>query len=261
MTKQIASIYYSELQPIRRPSYQGIFAIPVVKKGEKPALLTIKDHYENNDQPYFKGTGQNGKPFKVRETILGEQIADDVLAHWTKHHPEMTPQCAPGLWVVRDVVYLWDDEGKALIDADGRQEFRTATPEEKAAMFAEDLAAAQERQDAWCEAALVKGDIMSDNPKAVQWIPQYCRDSVDYAGQERTWRKGLKSGDVRNCIGCTKSISSQADTCPFCAAIVNVDKYAERKARETQALADATAKLAGRIPPPVKNPQMAAATR
>lgn len=246
MTKTLASIYFSALQEIRRPLYQGIFAVKVVKKGEPPFLLTIRDHQEINDMPYFAGVNNN-KPYKQRVTILGEQIAEDVLAHWTKMHPEMTPQCAPGMWVVRDVVYLWDDDGKAMIDAEGRQEFRAATREERDTMFAEDLAAAMARQDAWVEAAIRKGDIMAEDPKKIPWIPQYCMDSVDYSGREREWRHGLREGDIKACPFCTKSIASRAFKCPHCGEVVDAVGYAEFKARSGEAQRRAEIKIAAEL--------------
>lgn len=264
MTKQICSIYFSQLSEQRRPSYQGIFNIPVVKKGDKPVLLSIRDHYENNDLPFFAGTSANGKAIKQRIVIAGELIAGDILEHWTLKHPEMHSQCGPGMWVVRDTIALWDDDGKPKIDAEGKQEFRMATEAEKAEMFAEDLAAAQVRQDAWVEVALVKGDIMAENPKAVQWIPQYCRDAVDYSGQERVWRKGLKSGDIRNCPFCTKPIAARATKCPFCSEVVDAVGHAALQARQEQALTEVAERLKRErstkavFAPPVANPQQAA---
>lgn len=263
MQKTIFSIYYSALQEIRRPLYQGVFAIPVVKKGESPAALVIKDHHEFNDQPFFTGTNNN-RPYKMRITILGEQIAEDILLHWTKLHPEMTTSCAPGLWVGRDIIFLWDDDtGKPLIDAEGKQEYRPATKEERDAMFAEDLYAAHSRQDAWCEAALRKGDIMSEDVKKVPWIPQYCLDSVDYSGRERAWRHGLRQGDIKKCPFCTKAIASMAFKCPFCAEVVDAEGYAEFKARQENAQRSATERIQGEVAqggqsPPLTAVQLAA---
>lgn len=243
MTKTVASIYFSALQEVRRPSYQGYFSVPVVKRGEKPFLLTIKDHFEYNDMPFFAGTTANGKPFKQKITILGEDIAQDVIKSWTKDGPEMTPFCAPGMWMVRDVVPLFDDEGKPLLNADGAQESRPATKEEREAMFTEDLAAAMDRQNAWAEISTLKGDVMADDPKKIPWIPQYCRDSVDYLSRERSWRKGLRDGDVKSCPSCTKSISSKAVKCPFCAEIVDPVGYANFKADHEEAVRDANARI------------------
>lgn len=242
MTKTICSIYFSPLVEIRRASYQGVFNIPVVKKGDPPAKLVIKDHYEINELPFLAGT-RNNRPLKQRILILGEDIAADILAHWTAYHPEMTSQRAPGLWVVRDVMHLWDDDGSPIMDAEGRHETRPATTGERESMFAEDLAAAHERQDAWVEAAIRKGDIMAEDPKKVPWIPQYCLDSVDYSGRSRDWRRGLRDGDIKQCPYCTKSITSTAFKCPFCSEVVDPAGYEEFKARQEAAHQEALARL------------------
>lgn len=242
MTKTICSVYFSKLVEIRRPSYQGVFNLPVVKKGEQPARLVIKDHYEVNEQPFIVGT-RNNRPLKTRILIQGEDIAADLLAHWTAYHPDMTSQCAPGLWVMRDVVYLWDDDGKPLIDADERHATRPATTSERDSMFAEDLAAAYERQDVWIETAIRRGDIMAEDPKKVPWIPQYCRDAVDYSGRQRDWRRGLRDGDIKQCPYCTKSITSTAFKCPFCSEVVDAFGYAEFRARQEAAHQEALIQL------------------
>jgi hypothetical protein len=259
MTKTLCSIYFSKLEPVERPLYQGKFSLPVVKRGESPAFLTIKDHYQVENLPYFAGTGNNGKPIQTRTTITGEQIAADCLAHWTAHHPEMSPQCGPGIWMVRDLIPIMGDNGVQLKDENGPVT-RPATPDEKAQLFAEDLAAAQMRQDAWAEKAVTAGDIASDNPKAIAWIAQFCKDSVDYLGMERDWRKGLRAGDVKPCPVCTKSVSARALKCPHCQEIIDTEGHANFLVRQEEATSAAKARIkSGRVlPPPVANPQVAA---
>ena len=251
MTKQIASIYYMPVEA-KRTLYQGHFKMPAVKRGEKPFLLSVPDHYQWETQPFFKGTW-NGRQRQERLTVLGEHIANCILSEWTDSHPEMNPQCGPGIWLVRDVIYLTDDKGNAVMSADGKQAYRAATDQEREQMFAEDHAAALQRQATWGEASIRKGDIMAEEPKKVPFIPDYCKEACRYYGRERKWLYELRDGDVKACPFCTKSIAANAVKCPFCSEVVDFEAYAALQAKRKAA---EEAALKGVVRPPVqKQPQ------
>jgi hypothetical protein len=234
MTKTIASIYYMPLTA-RRPLYQGNFDIPAVARGERPFLLPVRDHYQWETLPWSFGYA-NGRQRQERRTILGEHIAADLLREWTASHPKMNPQCGPGVWIVRDCVYLFDPEGKPIMDAEGKQAFRPATNEEREKMFEEDLRSAIERQSAWAEVCIREGDAMADDLKKIPFIPEYCRQACHYYGRDRKWLHELKDGDVKTCVFCTKVIAANAIKCPHCSEVVDFEAYAkllnQRKAAE-----------------------------
>ena len=130
------------------------------------------------------------------------------------------------MWIVRDIIPLWDDAGKALIDADNKQQHRDATAEEKSAMFSEDLAAAIARQDAWVEMCVQKGDIMDEDIKKRQFIPEYCKAAALYRGDDRKWLHVRKASDIVSCPWCRKSVDSEAIVCSECGRVVNPTREA-----------------------------------
>jgi hypothetical protein len=234
MTKQIASIYYIALEA-RRQEYGGKFNMSAVPKGSSPAILTVPDHRQVETLPYSQSS-HSGRRDQVRRVVLGEEIAPDILAEWTERNPDASPSCAPGMWIVRDVIPIWHEEGEskgnALIDADGRQQHRDTTAEEKAAMFAEDLAAAIVRQDAWVERCVQKGDIMDEDIKKRPFIPEYCKAAALYRGDDRKWLHVRKASDIVSCPWCRKSVDAEAIVCSECGRVVNPAREALMKTQQ-----------------------------
>jgi hypothetical protein len=226
MTKTIASIYFEPLSA-DRPLYNGYFRAPAVKKGDAPFLLQVKDHIQLESQPWFKGTF-NGRQIQTPETIDGRQITVDLLKHWADDNPDFTPDCGPGVWLVRELVPA-DDENGPVLDANKQQVMREATAEEKKRMFAEDLETAKQRQYALIEKWIQKGDIMAEDPKRVMLIPAFFKDACRYAGRDRKWLHDLRDGDIKTCVFCTKTISSATVKCPHCNEVVDRKRYEELK--------------------------------
>lgn len=240
MTKTIASIYYEDLSA-ERSIYGGRWKVSAIQKGAAPFLLEVKDHYQMETEPWFRGSF-GGKQLQVKKLVAGQEIAVDLLTQWTGSHPDCTPDCSPGLWIVRDVIYLSDENGKPILDGDGKQQFRPATAEEASRMFAEDLAAAVRRQAAWGEKAIQKGDMMAEDPKRVQFIPDYCKASATYYGRDRAWLRALTDGDIKTCQFCAKVIASNVVKCPHCTEVVDPVRYAALKAQGAAAVQSAATK-------------------
>lgn len=227
MTKQIASRYYMPLSA-DRSLYQGRFRMPAVKKEDKPFILAIPDHFQIETMPWFRGVF-NGRQIQEKKTITGEEIANCLMKEWTREHPEMNPQCCPAVWIVRDVVYLVDPEGKPEMDANGRQSSRTATEEEKRAMFAEDEKSALAGQVAWDQKCMQKGNMMGDDPNKVPFIPDYCKEAAIYRGRTPKWLNDQAEGDIKTCSFCRKTIAIDAVKCPGCNEVVDRKRYDELK--------------------------------
>jgi hypothetical protein len=230
MTKTIASIYYFKAQTIERPLYAGKFSLQPVKKGDAPFLLTIKDHQQIETLPYFKGTTSAGRQRQERIQVTGEEIANDLILHWTTQHPDATPECRPGIWIVRETVALTDEHGKPVNDADGLQSTRPATQQEKDIMFAEDLESNTECQANWAQKGFDRGNMMADDPKKVPFISDLYRESAKYLGVTPTWLRKNAEIDTKMCPLCTKVIAAAAIKCPNCAEIIDAARYSAHQA-------------------------------
>lgn len=175
-------------------------------------------------QPYFAGTF-NGRPIQKRIVVLGEEIAADLINQWTALGIGMNPDCGPGIWLVRDVIPQFHDDGRPKLDIEGRSSFKPATDDEFQEMWEADLQSAIDRQAAWADVMIGKGDMMGDDPKQRPYIPLLSKQLARHYGRERAWLQELKDGDVRPCRFCFKSIDSRASVCPFCRQVVKPKEF------------------------------------
>lgn len=226
MTKTVASIHFEERRLVR-PLYGGNFYAPAVPKGDKPFLLTVNDHYQPEKQPYIVG----GRVF--RNIIIGDEIAVDIIQHWTAGTLGMTGDVHPGIWVVRDVITLTEkdangnDTGIAIKDAYGVVQSRPATEEEKATMWAQDLAENIAAQARWGEFNIQQADAYAkdENSKMRLLIGPTMKAAAKYYGRDREWLEELKDGDTKTCPFCVKSIDRRVIKCPHCSEIVDRAAY------------------------------------
>jgi hypothetical protein len=245
---KIASIYPRPLHATRA-IYAGTFNIPAVPLNAKPAILEIKDHYQFEPQPIFMGTGPNGKPLMKRDIITAMEIATDILREWTKDPLGCNEGCRPGVWLVRELVYLYQADGRPELDADNKPAYREATEAEKKAMWDEDLAASVAAQAAYGEYCVMHGNIMAEDPKKIPFIPDLYRDMAKYYGQSPKWLNRISDANTKGCQWCRQIIAADAVVCPNCSKIVDAVKYAQMEKEQ----AETTARVAKGIPtPPVK---------
>lgn len=220
MTKTVAFMYY-EARNLTRSLYGGNFHAPAVAKGEKPFLLEVRDHVQPEKQPHIVG----GRI--VPRTITGEEIALDIIQHWTAGVLGMTGDVRPGIWVVRDTIPMLDDNGTPLRDVYGIVQTRPATEAEKAAMWAEDLAENTGCQARWGDYNILQGDVYhgDSNTKMRLLINPTMKASARYYGREREWLDEVKDDDVRTCVFCGKSTDTRFPVCQNCDRVIDKAKF------------------------------------
>jgi len=246
MTKTIASIYFVDVEA-KRPLYGGYYRIPAIKKGSEPFLLRVDDKIQRSQEP-----GPDGKTkVSARYPVDARDIADDILREWTRETVGMTPDCRPGIWIVRDEVPVTDDQGRPEFDADKRPMWRPATDTERAEMWAEDLAAARIANANWADYLIRQGDLLADDPKQRILISGPMKIAARYFGRDREWLEELKDNDIKHCPYCTKAIAVHTVKCPHCQEVVDVEKYAKLQAQRDAAVEAARSE-------PVRPPVVAA---
>lgn len=227
MTAKIASIYYLPLEALREKYTSVPFKLPAVPKNGSPEILVVNDYVQMEKQPYILGGGH--KPV----TIKGEEIAACLVKEWSENGLGQSPDCGPGIWIVRETVPVIDDLGNYVVDAAKKPQFRAATDEEKAAMFEEDHLKAIERQEKWGDYLIQEGNILASDPEGrkIRLISPAMKESAKYFGREVPWTSTLKAGDRKTCPFCAKSISPVAAVCEFCNNVVDKARYDTLKAQ------------------------------
>lgn len=226
MTKRIATVYF-EKRHLERAIYGGVFDVPAVARGEKPFILEVRDHVQREQLPHILGGGQ------MPRQIAGEHIAADIIQHWTTGVLGMTGNVRPGIWIVRDVITLADENGIPLKDQFGVVQTRPATEEEKAAMWAEDLAENLACQARWGDFNIQKGDALwnDQNQEKRILINPTMKAAAPYYKREVEWTGELKQDDRKSCQFCGRSIARTVVKCQFCHEIVDRAAYDKLNAK------------------------------
>jgi hypothetical protein len=228
----VASIYFAPVKAER--NYGGPYEIPAVPPGADPVLLTVQDRVQVEEGPYQLGHG--GRRSKNRHLVSGESIARDIVGEWTGTGLGMTPQCRPGIWVVRDRIPLYNEQGVPATDADGMGTWRQATEEERLAMWDEDLLQARIADHAYANMLFLSANAMAEDPRLIPFIPKNARLAAKQYGMTAEWLKENAALNVKPCPFCTKIISAAAIKCPSCSEIVNVDAYVALEAQRATAI-------------------------
>ncbi len=227
MIKKIASIYFDDVE-LDRDLYGGHYRIAAVPKGAEPTIIIIKDEVQRWQQPHIFQ-----KAIK-RDHISALSIALDCILHWTRNAPGMSPDCHPGIWLVRDEMPLLKENGLPETDADGKQQTRAATDEEKELMWAEDLAHARVADAAWAAFRIQQADAWYETPKDRMFIGTNHRRAAQHYGKERAWLKTLQETDQKQCQFCKTHNQFDAVICANCHQIIDVVRYRQLKAREKE---------------------------
>lgn len=215
MIKEIASIYPIE-QKATRTLYGGNFVLPAGHKDKDPVTIVIRDHVQIEPLPYFYAAPGSGKQPKARILINAIDIANDLVREWSTTVIGQTLTCHPGIWVVRDTIPMFNDDGSPMMTALGPQEMRPATTEERAEMFDQDWEENKTAQANWAEYCIQMGDIAAENPKAIIFIPDYSKILCRHYGRDRKWLRALKDNDVKKCPFCRGDIDIEATVCKHC---------------------------------------------
>ena len=240
MVTQVASIYFAPVKAERM--YGGPYELPAVPHGSSPARLEVNDRVQIEQGPYQ--LGQGGRRSRRQHLVLGQTIARDIVAEWTANGVGMTPQCHPGIWVVREMIPQTKSDGTPEVDADGIALWRAAEPHERKLMWDQDYETAKIADRAYASMLFLQASAMAEEPKLIPLIPQTARLAAKHYGLDAEWLREHAALNVRECPYCTKVIPAKAIKCPRCAEIVDVEAYAllEIQKQSTLKLAKETAR-------------------
>ena len=239
METKVASIYFADVKA-ERP-FGGPYLLPAVPLGADPAILVVSDRVQMEEGPYNLGVG--GRRQKRRHLVLGEAIAQDIVTQWTMQGISMTPQCHPGIWVVRQRLPVLNENGTQTVDADGAAIWRQVTPDEEAQMWQEDLAANKAADKAYAEALFIAANAQADDARLIPFIAPSAKLGAKQYGYQAEWLRADAAVNVKPCGYCMKVINAAAIKCPHCGEVVNFEAYAELEAKKRSALTAATKEL------------------
>jgi hypothetical protein len=229
----VASIYFAPVKA-ERPYAAGPYELPAVPPGSEPVLLAIQDRVQVEEGPYQLGS--NNHRGKRRHLVYGDVIARCIVGEWTQHGLGMTPQCRPGIWVVRDRIPLLKADGTPETDGDGVGLWRQADETEREMMWLEDLEQARIADRAYASMLFLQANAKAEDPRLIPFIPTTARLAAKQYGMQAEWLRENAALQVKPCPFCTKVISSNAIKCPQCSEIVNVDAYVALEAARNVAM-------------------------
>lgn len=245
-TAKIASIYWNPVQEDLSAFGFGIYSMPAVAHGADPAIITVTDRIQRDQGPY---NGQRRRqPLSYQHP--GESIAASLLNSWTRLGTGMTPDCHPGIWIVREKMPQMVPErqlesGQIVpthqeCDGEGKGIWRDATPEERAAMWDEDLTHARHAQALYAEYLFQQAAVLADDAKTRKFIPAVTRKAAAYYRRDFDWMKeGVASEDQISCQWCLQRIPAASIICHKCSQIVNLERFAALKAKQESAVEEA----------------------
>lgn len=173
-----------------------------------------------------------------RTTIMGEEIAYDLVNEWTKlvHGSQEDPPTYPGVWVVRDRLPAEDEEGKPAVDAEGRQSWREATKEEKMAMWNEDLQRCRLADSNYARFIFDDWNAKIErHPDFVKTLPKQVRLAAAAFGWTAEWLRDGSVIETKTCQFCTKKIRASTIVCPHCQQIIDYDAFYREQAKRQDA--------------------------
>jgi hypothetical protein len=230
---KIASIYFAPVRAER--IFGGPYEMPAVPLGADPVILEITDRIQIEQGPYTLSS-DNSKRSRRRHIVTSEAIARDLVNEWAYSGVGMTPQCRPGIWVVREQVPLFHQDGTQQTDADGLALWEPAGVVDRTNMFEEDLEAARAADRAYANALFIRGNGMAEDPRLIPFIPLNSRRAAKHYGLDAEWLKEDAALNVKPCPYCTKIIPGKAIKCPKCAEIVDVEAYVRLEIEKQAAL-------------------------
>ena len=242
MTARIASIHFAPVHA-DRSIYGGHYDIPAQPLNGKPFILEVREARQIEYGEY----GQNRTRKQNRYLIDPYIIAYDIVGEWTQNGRFMSPECHPGIWVVRDRVPELLESGAPQLDADNHPVWREATPAETAEFWEEDLQAARLADQIYAKALFQEGNAMANDHRGslAAFIQKPAKLGAQQYGYQADWTSDVPV-EPKTCQFCTKKIPKKSIVCPFCREIVDATAYGIEQAkrdRETKR-AIAEAKLA-----------------
>lgn len=239
MPVRIASIHFAPVYA-ERLIYGGRWSIDPVALNAEPKMIPVRDHVQRDEGPFSLGDGK--RRAQLRYAVYAEHIARDIVGEWTAWGRGMTPDCRPGIWIIRDGFPLIEKDGagvdQIVYDVHQRQVFEPASPDLAAQMFEEDLAAARTADRRYAEWCFSQGNGIAGDPRLIPFIPKNYIAAARHYGFDAIWIK--EGGEkVAPCKWCTTVIPTSAIVCPKCTNIINIEAYAHFEAQKAYALRSA----------------------
>ena len=250
MIAHVASLHYAPVEA-QRALYGGYYAIPAVARdAREPVILEVTDKIQKWQGSYTEGGGV--RRAQHRDTIFGESIAMDIVKHWTQDGVGMTPECHPAIWVVREHLPLLNDNGSPVMDeGTERPMWRPATAEEKAAMWAEDLAANKAAGYAYAEYLYRTYDAKyEEDPRLLPFFPEVAKLACKAYNFDALWARPAAEvvANEKPCPFCAKRIVKTVIVCPNCHQVVDHERYAIEESKKLAAL-DAVVQSQNKVGP------------
>lgn len=234
---KIASIHYKTLTA-DRSIYRGYYEIPGVPLDGKPVIIDLVDRVQRDEGAYELGSG--GKRAQLQYPVWGQQIAQDLVREWAQSGLGMTPDCHPGVWVVRNSLPTMELDAsgtpRIVMDVLNMQVFHPATAEETAQMWQEDLAHAKMADRNYAEWCFREGNGWAADARKIPYIPKNYIMAARHYGFEAPWTKEQTTSQIAPCIYCTTPIPKSSVVCPKCQQVVNVEAFAMLEARKEAAM-------------------------
>lgn len=208
-SKYIASIYPGHLDPLRisvgpnpqvdsRNGFCTVYAIPPVKRGEKPQaklpanvkfvngcyVLEVSDSFEkkvDNGE-----TMSQGRTVWTTSPVSCDWIVANILDYWTGHMINVPNGMKPGIMEIANTSPTQAERER--MEADQRAFFE------------------------WCFA---EGERL-DRDKNWKDITEPMRLACDWLGYKRSWANPAEVGSTINCPACQESIHESAAVCRYC---------------------------------------------
>lgn len=234
MSVMIASVHFAPLTARRNYRSTPYTIDGIAKEGDPANVLLIKDTREVEWGAYDGNVARKLN----RYTVTALEIASDIISQWTQWGLWMSPDSHPGVWLVREELPVFGEDGKQIIDEDQKPVTRRATDEERAAMWAEDEARERLATSVYADRLIARADEIADDPKANAGNPisTLMRDAAVFRGADRGWLHKRPGMAQKTCNFCGGTILADVIKCIHCSEVVDPVRYAQAKAALEAAL-------------------------
>ena len=230
-TAHVATIHFHERVVDRKQFQFGTFTLPAVPLGDAPVVIAIPDKIQIDRGP-FKDSMRGNQRSVVKFPETGQVIAHDIVKECTASGLGMTEGCHPGTWVVREsmpLLYEQDvfENGRLIAaqgthqkDAEGGALWRPATDEEKAVMWAEDLADAVKSDAAYAEMLIAYANSLDERLWA-KAISPVTKAAAKHYSITTAWNTKAGALERMPCPHCGEQVVKTAAVCRFCTRVVD----------------------------------------
>lgn len=216
-----------------RSIYGGIYDLPAVPLNGDPAILVVDDKVQRDEGPF--SLGQGGRRVQIENPVWGHEIASDIVRQWAESGLGMTPECRPGIWVVRDVLPDIGADGIIKLDIFRRQIFLPASERQSRDMWEQDVEFNRRADRRYAEYCFTQGNAWAGEPRLIPFMPKNYIMAARQYGFEAIWMKE-GSEQVSPCPWCTTVIPKVSIVCPKCTQVINFEAFAIMEAKKQRAL-------------------------